>query len=86
MHGYAVMIYSPKGLMISTTLRAVIICQTCGLDKKSRIKMIRLFWWGEVDSNHRSRGRQIYSLFPLAARESPHNKMELVIGIEPTTY
>jgi len=22
------------------------ICQTCGLDKKSRIKMIRLFWQG----------------------------------------
>ncbi len=41
-------------------------------------------WWGEVDSNHRSRGRQIYSLFPLAARESPH--MELVNGIEPSTY
>ncbi len=27
-----------------------------------------------MDSNHRSHGRQIYSLFPLAARESPQNK------------
>ena len=29
-------------------------------------------WWEEVDSNHRSQWRQIYSLFPLAARESSH--------------
>ena len=41
---WGVMIYSQIRLMISTTLRAVMICQTCGLDKKSRIKMIRLFW------------------------------------------
>jgi hypothetical protein len=40
----------PKGLMISTTLRAVMICQTCGLDKKSRIKTIRLFWCTLRDS------------------------------------
>ena len=44
-------------------------------------------WWEEVDSNHRSRGRQIYSLLPLAARESSQiKKMELVNGIEPSTY
>ena len=30
------------------------------------------FWWGKVDSNHRSRRQQIYSLPPLAARELPH--------------
>ena len=29
-------------------------------------------WWGEVDSNHRRRCQQIYSLLPLATRESPH--------------
>ena len=28
-----------------------------------------LNWWKRVDSNHRSHGRQIYSLVPLAARE-----------------
>ncbi len=28
------------------------------------------FWWAEVDSNHRSRRRQIYSLIHLAALES----------------
>ena len=33
--------------------------------------IVKRLWWGEVDSNHRSRGRQIYSLLPLAARESP---------------
>ena len=27
------------------------------------------FWWGKVDSNHRSRRQQIYSLPPLATRE-----------------
>ncbi len=27
-------------------------------------------WWREMDSNHRSRRRQIYSLLPLATRES----------------
>ena len=31
-----------------------------------------LFWWGMVDSDHRSRWQQIYSLPPLAAREIPH--------------
>ena len=27
------------------------------------------FWWRRVDSNHRSRRQQIYSLPPLATRE-----------------
>ena len=31
-----------------------------------------MLWWKEVDSNHRSRWRQIYSLLPLATRESFH--------------
>ncbi len=30
------------------------------------------FWWGKVDSNHRSYKQQIYSLSPLATREFPH--------------
>ena len=29
-------------------------------------------WWGMVDSNHRRRCQQIYSLSPLATREIPH--------------
>ena len=51
------------------------------------------FWWAEVDSNHRSRRRQIYSLIHLAALESAQNLsvatlrfvVEPVIGLEPTT-
>ena len=31
-----------------------------------------LFWWERVDSNHRSRRQQIYSLPPLATREHSH--------------
>ena len=47
----------PIGLMIYECIsrhRRVIhsmIYQTCGLDKKSRIKMIRLFWCGRRDLN-----------------------------------
>ena len=42
-----------------------------------------IFWWGMVDSDHRSQRQQIYSLPPLATREIPH--MELVNGVEPST-
>ena len=48
----------------------------------------RYFWWGMVDSNHRRRCQQIYSLSPLATREIPHMKfarVELVDGLEPPT-
>ena len=37
-------------------------------------------WWGMVDSNHRRRCQQIYSLPPLATREFPHLKCLLVGG------
>ena len=51
--------------------------------------MITFTWWAGVDSNHRSRWRQIYSLFPLAAREPFHDWakaiLELVMGLEPAT-
>ena len=30
------------------------------------------FWWTGVDSNHRKRSWQIYSLLPLATREPVH--------------
>ena len=42
-------------------------------------------WWGKVDSNHRRRSQQIYSLSPLATREFPHMNLELVDGLEPPT-
>ena len=35
-----------------------------------------LFWWERVDSNHRSRRQQIYSLPPLATREHSHIKFK----------
>lgn len=52
------------------------------------------FWWERVDSNHRSRRQQIYSLPPLATRERSHiyllallteKEVELVDGLEPPT-
>ena len=47
-------------------------------------QMCAFFWWGMVDSDHRSQWQQIYSLPPLAAREIPH-RLELVNGVEPST-
>ena len=35
--------------------------------------------WTEVDSNHRSKMQQIYSLSPLASRESVHTEVSLTI-------
>ena len=34
--------------------------------------IVTAFWWELVDSNHRSIKQQIYSLSPLATRESSH--------------
>ncbi len=52
---------------------------------KSRSLSQSAFWWGMVDSNHRRHRQQIYSLSPLATREIPHIKLELVDGFEPPT-
>ena len=43
--------------------------------------------WMEVDSNHRSNLQQIYSLSPLATRESIQNNylIKPMIGLEPIT-
>ena len=35
-------------------------------------KIRHIIWWERVDSNHRSRRQQIYSLPPLTAREHSH--------------
>ena len=37
--------------------------------------------WAEVDSNHRSNLQQIYSLSPLATRESAHSIRNVLTGI-----
>ena len=42
--------------------------------KKTPIR-VSFSWWTEVDSDHRSQRRQIYSLLPLATRESVHNQI-----------
>ena len=39
---------------------------------KKDTSRVSFFWWTEVDSNHRSLRRQIYSLIHLAALESSH--------------
>ena len=43
------------------------------------------FWWRELDSNQRRRCQQIYSLPPLATRESLRIKMAIRKGLEPST-
>ena len=43
-----------------------------GKKENSTRKASAVFWWGMVDSNHRRRCQQIYSLSPLATREIPH--------------
>ena len=40
--------------------------------KDCDIFFVTVFWWELVDSNHRSIKQQIYSLSPLATRESSH--------------
>ena len=51
-------------------------------NRQSCIKIDGFFWWERVDSNHRRRSQQIYSLPPLATREL---SLELVMGLEPAT-
>ena len=50
--------------------------------KKAPTNSMLFFWWERVDSNHRRRSQQIYSLPPLATREL---SLELVMGLEPAT-
>ena len=38
--------------------------------------------WAEVDSNHRSNLQQIYSLSPLATRESIHVRQECLNNVK----
>ena len=40
-------------------------------------------WWRGVDSNHRRQSRQIYSLFPLAAREPLPEKEPCILLDRP---
>ena len=65
-------------------------------ERQKNLNRTKLFdlgfhWWTGVDSNHRSRRRQIYSLIHLAALDPVRllwcstQAVEPVIGLEPTT-
>ena len=73
--------------MVDLPLRGINFDSTYPHQIKStnHLTVIGTFWWGMVDSNHRRRCQQIYSLSPLATREIPHIKLELVDGFEPPT-
>lgn len=43
-------------------------------------------WWEEVDSNYRSRRRQIYSLIHLATLESSHGAESTIYGVVHVLY
>ena len=53
--------------------------------KAPRLRCVIFKWWWEMDSNHRSQRQQIYSLPPLATREShrDQSQLERVTGVEP---
>ena len=45
-------------------------------NKKTATFVVVFVWWTGVDSNHRKRSWQIYSLLPLATREPVHIEVE----------
>ena len=47
-------------------------------EKRQPLTGSPFFWWERVDSNHRSRRQQIYSLPPLATRERSHIRLSLL--------
>ena len=49
-------------------------------NKNPPAQLMGFYWWGKVDSNHRSYKQQIYSLSPLATREFPHMKFACLCG------
>ena len=50
-------------------------------NKNPPAMLVGFYWWGKVDSNHRSYKQQIYSLSPLATREFPHMKLASQTGL-----
>lgn len=59
------------------------LCQEPAFESTTTKKQIPFgicfIWWEVVDSNHRSHRRQIYSLFPLATRETSHMQLRFEI-------
>ena len=78
--------FSKADAPLSLLRRTVVLHSCLPLPKQKTDQIGRfLFWWREVDSNHRSHWQQIYSLPPLATREPLQKKVELVMGLEPAT-
>ncbi len=67
-----------RTLLARTTVNAVFHQDTSTTHKKDTPFGMSFLWWAEVDSNHRSRRRQIYSLIHLATLESAHIQLTLV--------
>ena len=59
-----------RARLARTTANAAFLHATPITQEKRHPVGYRFSWWEEVDSNHRSRRRQIYSLIHLAALES----------------
>ena len=55
---------------LENRLSKLLIFDATTKKKDCDIFFITVFWWELVDSNHRSITQQIYSLSPLATRES----------------
>ena len=69
-----------RGSTVKCSWRGCIL-QCWNKEKVAAIYLPRLFWWELVDSNHRSIKQQIYSLSPLATRESSH--IQFVAAVSP---
>ena len=66
---------SVNGQSLPVPLKVGVRCNTSTTHKKDIPFGMSFLWWAEVDSNHRSRRRQIYSLIHLAALESARMKL-----------
>ena len=63
---------APKQVVQAQRAARIYPCRYTLPTKKTTPHCDVVFWWEEVDSNHRRRCQQIYSLLPLATRESSH--------------
>ena len=82
------LILALRTLLARTTDNTAFLQDASSTHKKDIPSGMSFLWWAEVDSNHRSRRRQIYSLIHLATLESAliyEIFVEPVIGLEPTT-
>ena len=76
-----------RGLPNVVTFRSpLFLTQKATPDKVSPFGGGKRWWWEEVDSNHRSRRRQIYSLIHLAALESSRWAESTICGVFYEVY